>query len=58
MGVYRGAVPWLSLGGTAISSRTPSSVAAKDAHSRLRNPTLGRSLGSKAYITHSRRSSW
>ena len=27
-------------------------------HSRLRTPTLGRSLGSKAYCTHSRRSSW
>ena len=42
----------------AISTTTSSSDEPMAVHSRLRSPTFGRSLGSKAYWTHSRRSLW
>lgn len=46
-GIYRGARPALiSRRQRALSRTTPSSVAATAVHSRLRNPTVGRSLGS------------
>lgn len=56
--VHSGLHPSRVSGGTMHLTQDAYSVGAMAVHSRLPSATFGRSVGSRAYITRSRRSSW